>query len=98
MLNLVAAGIHLLYEFGAQARSEERYRFSNHLIGGTWNNWYMLGYLKYCVRFEKGQSQAEKKVHIQGIDKGRQAYETASTGNKCHVAYLSVSCTTQWEL
>ena len=35
MLNLVAAGIHLLYEFGAQARSEERYKFSNHLIGGT---------------------------------------------------------------
>lgn len=39
MLNLLAAGVHLVYESGAQARSGQQYIFRYHLIGGIGNYW-----------------------------------------------------------
>lgn len=78
MLNILAAGIHLVYESGAWARSGQKHRFRNHLIGSIGNHGQAWGYLKWMCKMWKGsKSKTLKKIYIQGMDKGRQAYKTA---------------------
>lgn len=54
--------------------------------------------MKWMCKMWKGpKTKILKKVYIQGMDKGKQAYKRADKGDESHIVYLSLSCTTQWD-
>lgn len=78
MLNLLAAGINFVHESGAQARSGQK-----HEIQKSLNRWYRkpLAYMRLTEMNVQDMKRIKfkmlKKVYIQGVDKGSQAYKRA---------------------